>query len=68
MYFFPYTSYDNTASPENIKNSVIDFDNSYTTITRSNSSIENDWEPEGGIIYKNLDYQIRKGLSLWLQI
>ena len=62
--FYPYTSYDSTSANENIKNSVIDFDNPYTTITRSNSSIETDWEPEGGIIYKNLDYQIRKGLSI----
>ena len=62
--FYPYTTYATTSSNENIKNSIIDFNNSYTTVTRSTSSLSANWENTGGIIYKNLDYQIRKGLSI----
>ena len=63
--FYPYTTYDTTASAENIKNSIIDYNNPYTTISRSISSLSGDWEKDdGGIIFKNLDYQIRKGLNL----
>ena len=62
--FYPYTTYATTSSDENIKNSIIDFNNSYTTVTRSTSSLSANWDNTGGIIYKNLDYQIRKGLSI----
>ena len=62
--FYPYTTYATTSANENIKNSIIDFNNSYTTITRGTSSLSADWEDTGGVIYKNLDYQIRKGLSI----
>ena len=62
--FYPYTTYDTTSSVENIENSVIDFNNPHTGITRSMSSLSGDWENDGGIIYKNLDYQIRKGLNI----
>ena len=62
--FYPYTTYATTSSNENIKNSIIDFNNSYTTVSRSTSSLSASWENTGGIIYKNLDYQIRKGLSI----
>lgn len=62
--FYPYTAYDTTSANENIKNSIIDFNNNYNTITRSTTSLSADWEDTGGVIYKNLDYQIRKGLSI----
>jgi len=62
--FYPYTTYATTSANENIKNSIIDFNNEYTTVTRSTSSLSANWEDTGGIIYKNLDYQIRKGLSI----
>jgi len=62
--FYPYTTYDTTSANENIKNSIIDFNNNYNTITRSTTSLSADWEDTGGVIYKNLDYQIRKGLSI----
>ena len=63
--FYPYTTYDTTASAENIKNSIIDYNNPYTTISRSTSSLSGSWQNnDGGIIFKNLDYQIRKGLNL----
>ena len=62
--FYPYTTYATTSSDENIKNSIIDFNNKYTTVTRSTSSLSANWENTGGVIYKNLDYQIRKGLSI----
>tara|TARA_R110000824_G_scaffold5697_1_gene26306 strand:+ start:1737 stop:4184 length:2448 start_codon:yes stop_codon:yes gene_type:complete len=62
--FYPYTTYATTSANENIKNSIIDFNNKYNTVTRSTSSLSADWENTGGIIYKNLDYQIRKGLSI----
>jgi len=61
--FYPYTVY-NTTSAENIKNSIIDYTNEYTTISRSTSSLSGSWENDNGIIFKNLDYQIRKGLKL----
>ena len=62
--FYPYTTYDTTSSTENIKNNIIDFHNPYTTITRSSSSLSANWDNAGGIIYKNIDYQIRKGLNI----
>ena len=62
--FYPFTTYDNTSANNNIKNSIIDFNNDYTTVTRSNSSLSANWENTGGIIYKNVDYQLRKGLSI----
>ena len=62
--FYPYTTYATTSSNENIKNSIIDFNNQYTTVTRSTSSLSASWDNTGGVIYKNLDYQIRKGLSI----
>ena len=61
--FYPYTTYD-TTSAEYIQNSIIDYTNPYTTISRSVSSLSGSWENDGGIIFKNLDYQIRKGLKL----
>ena len=62
--FYPFTTYDATSSTKNIKNSIIDFDNQYTSITRSNSSLNASWDNTGGIVYKNVDYQIRKGLNI----
>ena len=47
-----------------IQNSIIDYNNTYNTITRASSSLSADWDPAGGIVFKNLDYQIRKGLQL----
>jgi len=61
--FYPYTAY-NIISAENIQNSIIDYNNTYNTITRASSSLSADWDPAGGIVFKNLDYQIRKGLQL----
>jgi hypothetical protein len=61
--FYPYTTY-NIVSTENIQNNIIDYDNKYNTLTRSSSSLSADWDPAGGIVFKNLDYQIRKGLQL----
>lgn len=61
--FYPYATYD-TTSAENIQNSIIDYNNPYTTISRSTSSLSESWENDGGVIFKNLDYQIRKGLKL----
>jgi len=63
--FYPFTTYDSTSSTKNIKNSIIDFDNEYTSITRSSSSLSANWDNTGGIVYKNVDYQIRKGLNIW---
>ena len=61
--FYPYTTY-NIISAENIQNNIIDYNNKYNTITRSSSSLSANWDPAGGIVFKNLDYQIRKGLQL----
>jgi len=61
--FYPYTTY-NIISAENIQNNIIDYNNNYNTITRSSSSLSANWDPVGGIVFKNLDYQIRKGLQL----
>ncbi len=61
--FYPYTTFDTTSSVQNLKNSIVDFSNDYTSVTRSTSSISN-WDSTGGIIYKNVDYQIRKGLNI----
>ena len=60
---YPYTTFDTTSSVQNLKNSIVDFNNDYTSVTRSTSSINN-WDSTGGIIYKNVDYQIRKGLNI----
>ena len=54
----------NIHSAENIQNNIIDYTNPYNTITRSSSSLSANWDPAGGIVFKNLDYQIRKGLQL----
>jgi hypothetical protein len=62
--FYPFTTYDSESANENIKNSIIDFNNAYTSITRSSSSLSANWDNTGGIVYKNLDYQIRKGLNI----
>jgi len=62
--FYPYTTYDTTALAENIQNNLIDYNNPYNTITRAQSSLSANWDPDGGIVFKNLDYQIRKGLQL----
>jgi len=61
--FYPYTNY-NIISAENIQNNIIDYNNKYNTITRASSSLSANWDPVGGIVFKNLDYQIRKGLQL----
>ena len=62
--FYPYTTYDTTSADENLKHNLIDYDNTYTTISRTASSLSGDWNEDDGIIYKNLDYQIRKGLNI----
>jgi len=61
--FYPYTVY-NIISAENVQNNIIDYNNNYNTITRASSSLSANWHPVGGIVFKNLDYQIRKGLQL----
>ncbi len=61
--FYPYTAYS-IISAENIQNSIIDYNNNYNTITRASSSLSANWHSVGGIVFKNLDYQIRKGLQL----
>ena len=45
-------------------NNLIDYSNNNTTISRTASSIDGDWTNDNGIMYKNLDYQIRKGFSI----
>ena len=62
--FYPYTTYDTTSSIENLQHNLIDYNNQYTTITRTASSLSGSWTNDDGIMYKNLDYQIRKGLSI----
>ncbi len=62
--FYPYTTYTATTSAENIQNNIIDYNNNYNTVTRASSSLSANWDPAGGIIFKNVDYQIRKGLQL----
>tara|TARA_R100001015_G_C4630356_1_gene191916 strand:- start:37 stop:2475 length:2439 start_codon:yes stop_codon:yes gene_type:complete len=62
--FYPYTTYDTTSADENLKHNLIDYDNIHTTITRSASSLSGNWNEDDGIIYKNLDYQLRKGLNI----
>ena len=47
-----------------LKNNLIDYSNNNTTISRTASSIDGDWTNDNGIMYKNLDYQIRKGFSI----
>ena len=42
----------------------IDFNNTYNTVTRGVTSLSGSWDNDGGIVYNNLDYQIRKGLLL----
>tara|TARA_R110002051_G_scaffold305018_3_gene374700 strand:- start:1491 stop:4175 length:2685 start_codon:yes stop_codon:yes gene_type:complete len=61
--FYPFVSYDTTKN-EYIQNSIIDFSNTYNSVTRSQSSLSANWEHENGIVFKNVDYQIRKGLQL----
>ena len=62
--FYSYKAYNNTADDANLKNNLIDYKNQYTTILRSASSLSADWVNDDGIMYKNIDYQIRKGLSI----
>ncbi len=62
--FYPYTAFDTTSATENLKNNFIDYNNTYTTITRTASSLSGNWTNDDGIMYKNLDYQIRKGLNI----
>ena len=62
--FYPYTTTDPTSVIKNLKNNLIDYSNSNTTISRTASSIDGDWTNDNGIMYKNLDYQIRKGFSI----
>lgn len=61
--FYPYTTY-NIVSAENVQNNIIDYNNGYNSVARSISSLSASWDPAGGIVFKNLDYQIRKGLQL----
>ena len=61
--FYPFTSYS-VVSNENVQNNIIDYNNKYNSVARSVSSLSASWDPAGGIVYKNLDYQIRKGLDL----
>ena len=61
--FYPHTYY-NTICAEFLENNLIDYKNNYNTISRTVSTLSASWDPENGIIYKNLDYQIRKGLQL----
>jgi hypothetical protein len=51
-------------SAENVQNNIIDYNNNYNSVARSISSLSASWDPAGGIVFKNLDYQIRKGLQL----
>lgn len=62
--FYPYTTTDPTSSNKNLKNNLIDYNNTNTTLSRTASSLSGDWTNDNGIMYKNLDYQIRKGLSI----
>ena len=62
--FYEYKNYDTTLSAENIQNNIIDYNNSYNTVSRNISSLSGSWQNTGGVVYKNLDYQIRKGLKL----
>ena len=62
--FYPYTTYDSTSADKNLENNIIDYNNTYTTISRSASSLSGNWNNDDGIIYKNLDFQIRKGLNI----
>ena len=62
--FYPYTTTDPTSTITNLKNNLIDYSNNNTTISRTASSIDGDWTNDNGIMYKNLDYQIRKGFSI----
>jgi len=61
--FYPFVSYDTTENTY-IQNNIIDFNNTYNSVTRSQSSLSANWEHENGIVFKNVDYQIRKGLQL----
>ena len=61
---YPYTTTDPTSAIKNLKNNLIDYNNNNTTLSRTASSIDGDWTNDNGIMYKNLDYQIRKGLSI----
>ena len=62
--FYPYTTTDPTSAIKNLQASLIDYNNPHTTITRTASSLSGNWTNDDGIMYKNLDYQIRKGLSI----
>mgnify|MGYP003147349512 CR=1 FL=1 len=62
--FYPYTTYDSTSANVNLENNLIDYNNIHTTITRTASSLSANWNKDDGIIYKNLDFQLRKGLSI----
>ncbi len=62
--FYPYTVTDPTSATKNLQANLIDYNNPHTTITRTASSLSGNWTNDDGIMYKNLDYQIRKGLSI----
>ena len=62
--FYPYTVTDPTSTTTNLKNNFIDYNNTNTTISRTASSLSGDWTNDDGIMYKNLDFQLRKGLSI----
>jgi len=61
--FYPYVEYNRESTAHNIENNVIDYTNQYTGVSRTVSAVSA-WEDTGGVIYKNLDYQIREGLNL----
>ena len=42
-----------------VQKEIIDYNNTYTTITRTASSLSGNWTNDDGIMYKNLDYQIQ---------
>lgn len=62
--FYPYVTTDPTSIIKNLKNNLIDYSNPHTTLSRTASSLSGSWTDDNGIMYKNLDYQIRKGLSI----
>ena len=59
--FYTYKSTYNNIQLEG----VIDWNNSYNTVTESMSSI-NDWIKDNGIIDTAIEYEIRKGLNLFV--
>ena len=57
--FYPYiTNYSNTR-----KNNIADYDNKYSTLRTSVSTLSS-WKNTYGIAYRHIDKQIREGLEL----